>query len=572
MSDDGSLPSATIVSRAECAPSESYDLNSRTPAPNQPDLFYYLSAAVPTLRQLDEGARTATSAERKVTFLGGCRLYPKAMAWSIFISSTLIMEGYDTLLITSLFGFPAFHRAYGVPTTDSEYDIPPRWKFALPTAANAGEIVGLLLNGWLAERIGYRKTIAVSLLFLFISVFLLFFAINLQMLLAGEILCGLPWGVFQTLSINYAAELLPVTLRGYLLSSINACWEVGSLLAAGVVRAQANNNSQWSYRIPFAMQWAIGIPILLGVLFAPESPWWLIRHNRPGDSRASLLRLTTEGTVNIDHTVAMMTHTNEAEKYLQDKSSMSYLACFKGTDLRRTEIACLVWVAQQVCGMSLAAWAPYFYEQAGLSVHNAFDLTVVSFSVAIVGNLIAWLLLSRVGRRRLYLSGLLALLIVLLAAGSVGAAPPSRGQSWTIGSLFILMVFIYNITVGPVCYVLVAEIPSTRLRIKTVVLARVSYNLVGIFVNWMTSQMLSPTAWNWKGKSSFFFAGTTFLIMMWCYWRLPETFGLSYLEIDVLFARKAKASKFRELQKNLKRQGYFSVDRDELLQSHWREY
>lgn len=301
-----------------------------------------------------------------------------------------------------------------------------------------------------------------------------------------------------------------MTLRGYLLSSINACWEVGSLLAAAVVRSQHNNDSQWSYRIPFAMQWAIGMPILLGVLFAPESPWWLLRHNRPEDSRTSLLRLTSAERVNVDHTVAMMTHTNKAEKYLWDKSNMSYLACFKGTDLRRTVIACLVWVAQQVCGMSVAAWAPYFYEQAGLSVRNALDLTVVIFSVVIVRNFIAWFLLSRVGRRRLYLSGLLALLIVLLAAGSVAAAPPSRDQSWAIGSLLILLVFIDNITVGPVCYILVAEIPSTRLRIKTVVLARVSYNLVGIFVNWITSQMLSPTAWNWKGKSSFFFFGLTF--------------------------------------------------------------
>lgn len=192
MSYDASSPLTTVASRAECAPSDGHDLNTRILAPTQPDLFHYLSAAIPTLRQLDEGARTATSTERKVTFLGGCRLYPKAMAWSIFISSTLIMEGYDTLLITSFFGIPAFRRAYGASTPDSGYDIPPHWKFALPASANAGEVVGLLLNCWMAERIGFRKTIVVSLLFLFICIFLFFFAINLQILLAGEILCGLP--------------------------------------------------------------------------------------------------------------------------------------------------------------------------------------------------------------------------------------------------------------------------------------------------------------------------------------------------------------------------------------------
>lgn len=538
----------------------------------QSDLFNHLSAAIPGLRRLTSGARAATKEERKITFLGGCRKYPKAMAWSLLISSTLIMEGFDTLLIVSFFTLPAFRRAYGVPSKHAGYQIPPRWQIALQTSAEAGEIVGLLLNGFLADRVGFRATIAAALVFLFLSVFISFFAVNLQMLLAGEILCGIPWGVFQTLSINYAAEVMPVTLRAYLLSSINSCWVLGQLLATGIVRAFVNIDPPWSYRIPFALEWAIIVPILIGVLLAPESPWWLIRHNRPADARDTLLRLTTRGTVNVDQTVAMMMHTNEVEKYLKDMSSMSYLDCFKGIDLRRTEITCLIWVTQQVCGISLSGWAAYFYQQAGFETNKAFTLSVGLYAVALFGCAISWFLLPRVGRRRLYLVGLSALLLILLAAGSIGAAPTSSGQSWALGSLIFLLTFVYDMTIGPVCYVLVAEIPSTRLRIKTVVLARVAYNLVGMFINWMTSHMLSPTAWNWKGKSCFFFAGTTFVVLLWCYWRLPETFGLSYLEIDVLFEKKAKASKFKELQINLERFGYFSVDGDEREQCTWRGY
>jgi SP family general alpha glucoside:H+ symporter-like MFS transporter len=75
--------------------------------------------------------------------------------------------------------------------------------------------------------------------------------------------------------------------------------------------------------------------------------------------------------------------------------------------------------------------------------------------------------------------------------------------------------------------------------------------------------MLSPDEWDWKGKSCFIFAGTTLLCLIWCYWRLPETYGLSYLEIDILFEKKAKTSKFRELQNNLRDRGYFGLGRDE---------
>ena len=120
------------------------------------------------------------------------------------ISSTIIMEGFDTLLIFSFFSFPAFREAYSVPSGDGSFQIPASWQFGLPTAAEAGEIVGLLLSGILADRIGYRSTLAAALLFLFLSVFLSFFAVSLELLLVGQIMCRIPWGVFQMLSINYA--------------------------------------------------------------------------------------------------------------------------------------------------------------------------------------------------------------------------------------------------------------------------------------------------------------------------------------------------------------------------------
>ncbi|OKO92319.1 Maltose permease MAL31 [Penicillium subrubescens] len=393
------------------------------------------------------------------------------------------------------------------------------------------------------------------------------------MLLAAQILCGIPWGVFQTLSTTYAAEVMPITLRAYLLSNVNLCWVLGQFLATGIQRKFVDNKSQWSYRIPFALQWAICLPILVAVAFAPESPWWLIRHKNQREAERSLMRLTRKDKINIDQTVALMKHTNEIEKYLkEDDKGMSYLDAFKGVDRRRTEIACMVWVAQQICGTSLMGWASTFYEQAGFSIDNAFNLSLGIYALAIVGAVISWTLLSRFGRRRLYLCGLSALLTILLVGGIVGALPTSKGQLWTLGSLLLILTFVYDMTIGPVCYVLVAEIPSTRLRTKTVVLARTAYNLAGILINWMTPRMLSPAAWDWKGKSCFFFAGTTALCLAWTYWRLPETFGLSYLEIDILFDRKAKRSKFRELRMNLESSGYFSIVNSPRETGIWRSY
>lgn len=543
------------------------------------DLYRGLQQAIPDLRRLSIEARNATKAEHKMTFVAACKLYPRAILWSLLLSCTIIMEGFDLTLINSFFAFDVFRRAYGKPMYPNNppgqqnYQISPAWQSGLTNAAVSGEIIGLFFNGYLTDRFGYHKTMIFTLIWMSLFVFLAFFAINIEMLLAAQVLCGLPWGIFQTLSTTYAAEVMPVVLRSYLTSNINMCWLIGQLLGVSVVRGLVHNTSEWSYRIPFGLQWAFAVPILIGVIFAPESPWWLVRHDKIDEAKRSLLRLTSRGDhdFNADETIAMMRHTNEVEKYLNG-GGVSYIDCFKGTDLRRTEIASVVWMTQALCGAALTGYAAYFFEQAGFNTSNSFNLAVGMYAVAIVGGILSWFLMRRIGRRPLYLIGLLLSVLILAVTGTIGAVPETDGTSWTLGSMIIIMTGVYDATIGPVCYVLVAEIPSSRLRVKTVVLARVAYNVVGIITNIITPRMLNPTAWDWKGKSAFLYCGTSILCLVWCWYRLPDPFGLTYLEMDILFQKKAKARKFREFQVNLASTGYFSLSQSARSNSMWQGY
>lgn len=77
------------------------------------------------------------------------------------------------------------------------------WKSGLSNGAVVGEIIGLFLNGIISERIGYRYTVMISLIWLTGFIALFYKAENLIMLQCAEILCGIPWGVFQTLCITY---------------------------------------------------------------------------------------------------------------------------------------------------------------------------------------------------------------------------------------------------------------------------------------------------------------------------------------------------------------------------------
>jgi MFS transporter, SP family, general alpha glucoside:H+ symporter len=519
-----------------------------------------LSVNAVNLNSMAHNTRAATEAEHKMTFIQGVKLYPKAMAWSILLSLTIVMEGYDTALINSFYAFPEFRKSYGHPTPNGgRYEISTVWQSALTNGAVVGSITGLLFAGQLTERFGYKKTMMLALGSISLFIFFSFFAFNIQMLLASQCLCGLSWGVFQTLSTTYAAEVMPVALRAYLTSSVNLCWLVGQLMSVGVIRGLVSNQSQWSYRIPFGLQWAWSIPILIGVAFAPESPWWLIRHEKPHQAKKSLLRLASKngGDFNVDETVAMMEHTNEVEKSLS--SGLSYRDCFKNTDLRRTEIACVVWMTQALCGLSMTAYAAYFYVQAGFSTTRSFDLSTGMYGLAIIFGMLAWVWMAHVGRRKLYLTGCGLCFTTMVITGIVGCLRESSAKSWALGSLLIIFTIIYDSTIGPVCYALVAEIPSTRLRVKTVVLARVSYNVCTIISNVFMPKALNPTAWNWKAKTAFLWAGTCGLCWIWCYFRLPEPKGLTYMELDILFEKRASARRFRKFQVHLEETGYFSL-------------
>jgi len=156
--------------------------------------FRRMSLSDPHAAEVARGAAKATEVEQQMTLLQGIRKYPKAVAWSAFLSTTLIMEGYDKIIINNLYAFPPFKKNFGVQGADGSYQVEPAWQSALSNASLICEVLGLMITGLAAVRYGYRRVMIGALGLLTALIFITFFAENIETLLAGQILMGVPLG------------------------------------------------------------------------------------------------------------------------------------------------------------------------------------------------------------------------------------------------------------------------------------------------------------------------------------------------------------------------------------------
>lgn len=343
---------------------------------------------------------------------------------------------------------------------------------------------------------------------------------------------------------------------------------MGQFIAAGTLRGFLSVSGDWAWRAPFGIQWFWPIPIAIGVYFSPESPWWYVRAGRLEDARASLKALTgtTETDDDRERTLALMlvaqiravyptdhpfacrrVDTNERE--IKIAAGTSYIDCLRGVNLRRTELTCLAWLTQAWCGSALMGYATYFLTTAGLATTNAFSMTMANYGLGAIGTIGSWFVMQKLGRRQLYLLGLGCMEVLLFIVGGLGFASPLTNSSvaWAIGSLLLIFVFVYDFTVGPVCYTLVSEMSSTRLRAKTIVLARSVFHLGGIINEIIMPRMLTVTAWNWGARTGLFWAGVNGAVFAYHFFRLPETKGRSFAQLDSLFAAKTPARRFKHV-------------------------
>lgn len=159
------------------------------------DTFRKMSVAVPNLAELSQDAKAGADSEKNMGFRASARLYPMGVFFSFGLSLAVVMEGYDTWLLGSLWSNPAFARKYGTPAVVNginTFEVSAYWQ-SLFTIGAVTNVLGLIVNGIVSERIGYRYTMMMALILITCTLFITFFAVNIEMLLVGYVLSSFPW-------------------------------------------------------------------------------------------------------------------------------------------------------------------------------------------------------------------------------------------------------------------------------------------------------------------------------------------------------------------------------------------
>lgn len=95
-------------------------------------------------------------------------------------------------------------------------------------------------------------------------------------LTTSEILVGILWGCMVLVDPLYASQVAQIKLRGVLTAMTNLSFVTGQFAANFISDAFFLNSAEWTYTVPFAIQWAWPVIILSLLPFAAAPPYWLI--------------------------------------------------------------------------------------------------------------------------------------------------------------------------------------------------------------------------------------------------------------------------------------------------------
>ena len=340
---------------------------------------------------------------------------------------------------------------------------------AIVAAVLLGAMVGAAGSGYLADRIGRRWTKVMSGTIYLLGAIGSALAVNAPMLIGFRLVLGLAVGTASFVSPLYISEMAPPRVRGGLVSFNQLAITTGILVAYLANFALKDTNENWRWMLGIAA--VPGAALAVGMLSVPQTPRWLVSVGRRQKARDVLSRLRAgDDEADVHGELEGIVDADDKER----RSSLRDL--FTGRLRPMLTVGLVLALAQQFVGVNTVIYyAPTILSDTGLSNSESLANTVFVGVTNVVFTIVAVLLLDRVGRRKLLISGtagLLCGLMILAVYFSSQALQNDAGYLAMVG----LLVFIasFAIGLGPVFWLMISEIFPIGVRSKAMAVCTIA--------------------------------------------------------------------------------------------------
>ncbi|KAL7280854.1 MFS monosaccharide transporter [Trametes coccinea BRFM310] len=456
-----------------------------------------------------------------------------------------ILYGYDTGTISGIIAMDDWLRTFGnhievSSTNPIGFYLPTPKESLVVSILSAGTFFGALGGAPTADWIGRRVGIMISCIVFSLGIALQTGASNWATFIVGRFFAGFGVGLVSTLIPMYQSECSPKWIRGAVVSGYQWAITIGLLLASVINNATKNRQNHSAWRIPISIQFIWAFVLFVGMFWLPETPRWLIKNDRPGDAARSLSRLTSlpEDDPEVQ---AELEDIRAALREEQERGESSYLDCFKFNKNKiafRTLSGIFIQAWQQLTGINFIFYfGTTFFQRVGIK--NPFLTQVATNIVNVFMTLPGMWGVEKFGRRSLLLWGAVVMCICEFLVAIIGvtiSVSNGPGQR-SLVALVCIYIAAFASTWGPIAWVITGEIFPLNIRAKAMSLSVASNWLWNWAISYATPYLVNPGAGNANlGVKVFFIWGSTCAgCIVFTYFCIPETKGLSLEQVDLLY-------------------------------------
>ncbi len=321
-----------------------------------------------------------------------------------------------------------------------------------------GCLIGALFTGSFTEKYGRKKVMVTTAVLYIVSALGCAFAGSSAMLIGFRLLSGLAVGATSVVAPMYISEVSPAQKRGRLVSFNQFAITIG-ILVAYVFDYFLINLGEDSWRFMLAVPAVFGVFYLIFLLLNfPESPRWLIAHDRKNEAGKVLFKLG--GQQLLDSELPNMEAAIASER---KKEKMSFIELFKGKTGKIVFIGTLIAAFQQITGINaVIMFSPEIFQAAGSAKVDSLMMSMLVGLVNFLMTIFAIWLVDKKGRKTLLLWGAVGMAAALAYLTVEFAGPAQNG----IGVLVALLVYIsfFAASFAPVMWVIISEIYPNRIK------------------------------------------------------------------------------------------------------------